>query len=171
MTDRNTTTADAELLCLGAEMDPLWDAEKAIAERDETPKTDADFRAARDRTCPTVEKIAAIPATTLAGLRVKAKAVAWIESDHDEPYPVENFEYSLRQEVVHGGSSPEVSLPPIASCKVNVQGQCQTPSKTSPQWQVKNMPLLPWVVFWPSGRHQLTAFITTILPASSTTSE
>jgi hypothetical protein len=32
MTDRNTTTADAELLCLGAEMDPLWDAEKAIAE-------------------------------------------------------------------------------------------------------------------------------------------
>jgi hypothetical protein len=102
MTDRNTTRAEAELLRLGAEMDPLWDAEKAIAELEETPETDADFRAARDRTCPTVEKIAAIPATTLAGLRVKAKAVTWIESDDYEPRPIENFEYSLRQEVVHG---------------------------------------------------------------------
>ena len=97
MTERNSTTDDAELLRLGREMDPLWDAEKAIAELDETPETDARFRNARDLTCPIVEKIAAIPANTLKGLHVKAKAVAWIESDDYEPRPVENFEYSLRQ--------------------------------------------------------------------------
>ena len=102
MTDGHSTTDDAELLRLGREMDPLWDAEKAIAELDETPETDARFRNARDLTCPIVEKIAAIPATTLKGLHVKAKAVAWIEFDDYEPRPVENFEYSLRQEVIHG---------------------------------------------------------------------
>jgi hypothetical protein len=102
MTKSDDTTADAELLRLGAEMDPLWDAEKAIAELDETPETDADFRAARDRTCPIIEKIAAIPATTLAGLHVKAKAVTWIEAADYEPRAVENFEHSLRQEVVAG---------------------------------------------------------------------
>ena len=48
MTERNSTTDDAELLRLGREMDPLWDAEKAIAELDETPETDARFRNARD---------------------------------------------------------------------------------------------------------------------------
>jgi hypothetical protein len=73
MTNPANTADDAELLRLGAELDRLWDAEKAIAELEE--KTDADFRAARDRTRQVVEKIAAIPATTLTGLRVKAKAV------------------------------------------------------------------------------------------------
>ena len=102
MTERNSTTDDAELLRQGREMDPLWDAEKAIAELDETPETDARFRNARDLTCPIVEKIAAIPATTLKGLHVKAKAVAWVESDDYEPRAIENFEHALRQEVVAG---------------------------------------------------------------------
>jgi hypothetical protein len=102
MTTPTNSTDDAELLRLGREMDPLWDAEKAIAELDETPETAADFRAARDLTCPIVEKIAAIPATTLKGLHVKAKAVAWIESDDYKPRAVENFEHALRHEVIAG---------------------------------------------------------------------
>ena len=93
-------TGEAELLRLGAELDRLWDAEKAIAELEE--KTDADFREARDRTCQAVEKIAAIPATTLTGLRVKAKAVTWMETDDYKPPAIHNFEWSLRQEVVAG---------------------------------------------------------------------
>ena len=99
-TNTTNTTGEAELLRLSAELDRLWDAEKAIAELEE--KTDADFREARDRTCQVVEKIAAIPATTLAGLRVKAKAVTWMETDDYKPSAMNNFEWSLHQEVVAG---------------------------------------------------------------------
>jgi hypothetical protein len=49
-----------------------------------------------------VEKIAAIPATMLTGLRVKAKALTWIETDDYKPSAMNNFESSLHQEVVAG---------------------------------------------------------------------
>ena len=54
------------------------------------------------RTCQVVEKIAAIPATRLTGLRVNAKAVTWMETDDYKPPAIHNFEWSLRQEVVAG---------------------------------------------------------------------
>jgi hypothetical protein len=54
------------------------------------------------RTCQVVEKIAAIPATTLTGLRVKAKAVTWMETDDYKPSAMNDFEWSLHQEVVAG---------------------------------------------------------------------
>jgi hypothetical protein len=54
MTNPTNTTGEAELLRLGAELDRLWDAEKAIAELEE--KTDADFRAARDRAGQVAER-------------------------------------------------------------------------------------------------------------------
>ena len=85
---------------LGAELDRIWDTEKAIAELEE--KTDADFTEARDRTCQVVEKIAAIPATRLTGLRVNAKAVTWMETDDYKPSAMNDFEWSLHQEVVAG---------------------------------------------------------------------
>ena len=94
------THGRAELLRLGAELDRIWDTEKAIAELEE--KTDADFTEARDRTCQVVEKIAAIPATTLTGLRVNAKAVTWMETDDYKPSAMNDFEWSLHQEVVAG---------------------------------------------------------------------
>ena len=47
-------------------------------------------------------KIAAIPATTLTALRVKAKAVTWMETDDYKPSAMSDFEWSLHQEVVAG---------------------------------------------------------------------
>ena len=55
-----------------------------------------------DRTCQVVEKIAAIPATTLTGLRVNAKAVTWMETDDYKPSAMNDFEWSLHQEVFAG---------------------------------------------------------------------
>jgi hypothetical protein len=39
-----------------------------------------------------VEKIAAIPATRLTGLRVNAKAVTWMETDDYKPSEMNDFE-------------------------------------------------------------------------------
>lgn len=64
---------DALLLSLGAELDQAIAAEEAA--------DDDDFRAAAEISRTIVRQIMPIPATSLEGLRVKAKAYRWAHPD------------------------------------------------------------------------------------------
>ena len=97
-----TEDPDAELLRLGAELERLWAVEQEIAEFDRTPEVDDAFEAARDTTETVVRKIAQLDAQQLAGLRVQARACAWMDSDDYEPSGVERYEWELRQKVIAG---------------------------------------------------------------------
>ena len=72
MTDVTDTTA-AELLRLGAELTLRMSIEQKIADLDVTEETDARFKAVREKSSALIARIATAPATTLAGLRVKAR--------------------------------------------------------------------------------------------------
>jgi hypothetical protein len=96
------STTDAKLLRLGVEMDERWEVEQRIAELDETPQTDADFRAARDRTGVIVKQIAQLEPQSLAGLRVLAKACRWLDEDDYDAKGAQDYEQELRQKVVAG---------------------------------------------------------------------
>jgi hypothetical protein len=72
---------DAELIALGERLRVAYEAERAASERG---CSDDELDAAMDACSKVVESIIDIPATTLAGLRVKAFAVAWC--CNDEPF-------------------------------------------------------------------------------------
>jgi len=84
-------TADAELLALGRELDRLWAIERAeeaayIAEH--RGHDTAALDAATAASAAIAHKIRDLPATTLAGLRVKAEAFVWSQGgehvEHDD---------------------------------------------------------------------------------------
>jgi len=58
-------------LRLGAEFEPLWEAERAA----ENPYCEAEFEAAQDRSAAVLDMISEIPAQTWERLLVKARAV------------------------------------------------------------------------------------------------
>ena len=49
-----------------------------------------------------VARIATVPATTFAGLRVKAQAIAWFDFDDWAPRAVEDCEQQLREQLTAG---------------------------------------------------------------------
>lgn len=63
---------DTELLSLGAALGDAWAAERSSVEL-----TDDAFH----RTADVVQRILALPAHSIEGLRVKARAVAWCHND------------------------------------------------------------------------------------------
>jgi len=69
---------DAELLALRETLETAWAVERRI---DARPANDDEVNAAVDATSEIAERIAALPATTLEGLRVKALAVMWCGHD------------------------------------------------------------------------------------------
>jgi len=71
---------DAGLLLLGEQLDRLWAEENRLYAILEASRTDHDgdlWDAANDRTSAVVDQIEALPASTFAGLQVKARAVSW----------------------------------------------------------------------------------------------
>ena len=76
--------ADAALLALGGRLEKLWIAEQAAFARTEADDSDeaGDLaEAACGASSVIVSQIEAASATTLAGLRVKARAFSWCRSD------------------------------------------------------------------------------------------
>lgn len=78
------TAADADLIALGAEFEAAWQAETAAYDAYEAAKRaglDADgtpeWEAAFNATSALVHRIEELPARTLAGARVKARATFW----------------------------------------------------------------------------------------------
>ena len=83
---------DAELLRLGREFEAAWSHEIAVLARlkgVDTPAGDEEFDAAIDAVSAIVDRIEVIPATSLAGLQVKARAISWCHSG--EPLEAEAF--------------------------------------------------------------------------------
>ena len=76
--------ADTVLLDLGAELEKLWVTEQAAFARTEVDGSDeasALAEAACGASSAIVDQIEAMSATTLAGLKVKARAFSWCRSD------------------------------------------------------------------------------------------
>lgn len=79
-----TDTADAELLALGHEFEAAWANERRVAA---IAETDAECKAAWAPTAALVDRIIAMPAFTLPGLKVKARAMLWCGYELDEVGP------------------------------------------------------------------------------------
>ena len=101
MTNAEHST-DAELLRLAVDLACRMGVEKQIANLDVTQETDAAFKVEREKSSGLIARIAALPATTLAGLCVKAQAIAWFDSDDWAPRSVEDCERQLREQLVAG---------------------------------------------------------------------
>jgi len=86
------TTADAELLHLGAELDQAWAREKALIDS----KTWGDtYEAAYNATGCVVDQIEKQRAQTLEGVQVKVRAVMWChqgEEDDAEPFRLSHYQ-------------------------------------------------------------------------------
>ena len=78
---------DEELIRLGAEFEAAWAAERATKH----PFYEEVFEAAYGRSASIAHRIMVIPAKTLDGLRVKARAVLWCRSG--EPIADASFSY------------------------------------------------------------------------------
>ena len=98
----DTDTTDAELERLGTELARRMSIERRIADLDVSEETDAAFKAARETSGVLIARIAVVPATTLAGLRVKAQAIAWFDFDDWAPRAVEDCEQQLREQLTAG---------------------------------------------------------------------
>jgi hypothetical protein len=79
MTDADHSP-DAELLRLAVDLACRVSVEKQIANLDVTEETDAAFKVEREKSSALIGRITRLPAATLAGLRVKAQAIAWFDS-------------------------------------------------------------------------------------------
>jgi hypothetical protein len=74
-----TPRIDAQLIQLGDELEIAWADERRICQ-DET-SSDAKVARACDRVASIVDKIEATQASSIEGLRVKARAIAWCHGD------------------------------------------------------------------------------------------
>jgi hypothetical protein len=74
---------DSELLALGAEFEIAWEAERRI---DKSGCTDDELSAVYDLVSAIVDKISVLKATSLAGLRVKARTALWCQGDGTKPF-------------------------------------------------------------------------------------
>src|SRR4051812_43900775 len=78
---------DAALLLLAGELEAVWRAEKAVfagLRGDETDEAEAARYRAIDAASEVAERIGALPATSLDGLRIKARAASWARDGY--PY-------------------------------------------------------------------------------------
>jgi hypothetical protein len=89
--------SDGELLSLAGEFHAAWAIEKQVELDDEVA-----FVAARERTALVVQAIATLPATTLAGLRVKAVVALWFQADDHVPKSVDALEWPLHNDIIEG---------------------------------------------------------------------
>lgn len=101
------SAADADLLVLERELDEAWNAEREIVAM-EPDDYDAEFEAmagmACARTRDVVHRIQEIDATSLHGIRVKAKAMSWchsgrLETDPGHPSDI-NFAFGIVQNIL-----------------------------------------------------------------------
>jgi hypothetical protein len=69
---------DGKLIQLGAAFEAAWSAERALDGADHDR-----FEAAHQATQAIVDQIEKLPATTLKGFRIKARAVAWFHLGED----------------------------------------------------------------------------------------
>ena len=87
-----TTTADAELLRLGTELESAWTRERALIDS----KTWGDtYEAAFNASSAIVDQIEQQRAHTLEGVRVKVRAVMWChqgEEDDAEPFRLSHYQ-------------------------------------------------------------------------------
>ena len=86
------SAVDSALLTLGREMERMWIAEVtalAACRSNRTQESEADADAAFDATSAIVDRIAALPARTPEGLRVKARAVAWCNALEGGTFDIE----------------------------------------------------------------------------------
>lgn len=81
---RSRPHPDAELLALGREFEAAWENERRLVA---LAKTDAECDAAWAPTSAIVHRIVNMPATTMEGLRVKARAILWCGYEEDEAGP------------------------------------------------------------------------------------
>jgi len=88
--------ADAQLLSLAGEFHTAWAAEKRAVGLGDT------FVAARERTALVAQAIAAVPARTLGGLRVKAAVALWFQDDNHIPKCVDALEWPLHNDIIEG---------------------------------------------------------------------
>ena len=91
-----TDAADAELLSLAGEFQAAWATEKHAIGIDDA------FVTAREQTALVVGAIAALPARTLAGLRVKAAVALWFQADDHIPESVHALEWPLHNDIIKG---------------------------------------------------------------------
>lgn len=89
--------ADAELLSLAGEFQAAWAAEKQAVGLD-----DDAFVTAREQTSLVVQAIITLPATTLAGLRIKAAAALWFQAHDHIPKSVDALEWQLHSDIIEG---------------------------------------------------------------------
>ena len=86
---QRSTQADADLLALAPEFERRWAEERRVFERQDGAPFDenldtamcAEVEAALDHTGDVAHHIARMPARTLDGLRLQARAVVWAASD------------------------------------------------------------------------------------------
>jgi hypothetical protein len=110
--DTSDSTSDARLLQLGEQLDAAWaEASRMGVELDAkdqasgTNEDSPDYDKAMDRVGVIVDQIRDIPAQTIAGLRVKARAVLWCHSG--EPWAQSN--------------EPRIDLSPFAAKTTDFQ--------------------------------------------------
>ena len=90
------TTADAELLHLGAELDQAWAREKALIDS----KTWGDtYEAAYNATGCVVGQIEKQRAQTLEGVQVKVRAVMWCHQGEEDAEPFRLSHYQRTTDV------------------------------------------------------------------------
>ena len=93
---------DAALLRLGAELDAAWLHQEAAAKS----MSDDEFEAMMDAGGVLVDRIEHLPARTLEGLLVKARAISWcnsgeeIDPDRFSPYPSATTDARLAASIV-----------------------------------------------------------------------
>lgn len=88
--------ADAELLSLAGEFHAAWAAEKQAVGLGDA------FVRAREHTALVAQAIAAVPAKTLGGLRVKAAVALWFQADDHIPQCVDALEWPLHNDIIEG---------------------------------------------------------------------
>src|SRR3712207_4080015 len=96
---------DAELLRLGEELDRSWRAQRATEaawNREGYHASDEEVDALVDETGRIVEQIMKQPATTLEGLKVKARAVSWCADGYlSKPEDHETLDVRLAMSMVY----------------------------------------------------------------------
>jgi hypothetical protein len=94
-----STSPDAELIALGAELRTAWAIERDAYSRHEgndTPEVEEMLGAFVTATKAVVDKIEALRATTLEGLKVKALAISWAHCGE----PIEDRDFAFNHQYV-----------------------------------------------------------------------
>lgn len=100
---------DAELLALGAEFERRWEAQRALP----SEAFDAEYDALQNRTSEIGDQIRRVRATTLDGLRVKARVAQECQTDTlSEPFEISTGDYLSDNSVAESIVNDLLGLPP-----------------------------------------------------------